>query len=256
MRKIDLSKRMKAVADMTVTGHTVADIGCDHAFVPIYLIENNISSRVIASDVRSGPCDAARRNIAEYGLSDVIDLRLGYGLDTIEEGEAETIIIAGMGGMLINSILDKGYRVAASAKQLILQPQSDIDKVRKNIMDKGWDIVLEDMLIDMGKYYTILNVATHHTELDSRIQADDRISADGDISSDRENAYLKYGRYLIEHGNPVLKAFLLDKRAANQKLTASLHNLETEKSRCRYSELLSEQRVIDAALERMEASHT
>lgn len=250
MGKIDLSIRMKAVADMTVAGHTVADIGCDHAFVPIYLIENNISSRVIASDVRSGPCDVARRNIAEYGLTDVIDLRLGYGLDTIGEGEADTIIIAGMGGLLINSILDKGYRVAASAKQLILQPQSDIDKVRKNIIDKSWDIVSEDMLIDMGKYYTILNVATNHSEPHDRTQAAD------DVSSVRKAAYLKYGKYLIEHGNSVLKEYLISKRTANQKLILSLHNLESEKPRHRYNELLSEQRVIAEALERIEASHT
>lgn len=249
MKNIDLSIRMKAVADMTVTGHTVADIGCDHAFVPIYLIKNKISSHVIASDVRSGPCDIARRNIDAYGLSDVIDLRLGNGLDTIEEGEADTIIIAGMGGMLINSILDKGYKVAASAKQLILQPQSDIDKVRNYILDKGWTIVSEDMLVDMGKYYTILNIATNPAESDYKVRrADENLT-------DLKNAYLQYGRYLIEHGNPVLKEYLLGKRAANQKLILSLHNSDSEKSRLRYEELLSEQKVIDAALELL-TSHT
>ncbi|MBP3327105.1 MAG: SAM-dependent methyltransferase [Coprococcus sp.] len=249
MKNIDLSIRMKAVADMTVTGHTVADIGCDHAFVPIYLIKNKISSHVIASDVRSGPCDIARRNIDAYGLSDVIDLRLGDGLDTIEEGEADTIIIAGMGGMLINSILDKGYKVAASAKQLILQPQSDIDKVRNHILDKGWTIVSEDMLVDMGKYYTILNIATNPVEFDYKVRrADENLT-------DLKKAYLKYGRYLIEHGNPVLKEYLLGKRAANQKLILSLHHSDSEKSRLRYEELLSEQKVIDAALELI-TSHT
>lgn len=249
MKNIDLSIRMKAVADMTVTGHTVADIGCDHAFVPIYLIKNKISSHVIASDVRSGPCDIARKNIDAYGLSDVIDLRLGNGLDTIEEGEADTIIIAGMGGMLINSILDKGYKVAASAKQLILQPQSDIDKVRKHVLDKGWTIVSEDMLVDMGKYYTILNIATNPVKSDYKVrEADENLT-------DLKKAYLKYGRYLIEHGNPVLKEYLLEKRAANQKLILSLHNSDSEKSRLRYEELLSEQKVIDAALELI-ISHT
>lgn len=249
MKNIDLSIRMKAVADMTVTGHTVADIGCDHAFVPIYLIKNKISSHVIASDVRSGPCDIARKNIDAYGLSDVIDLRLGDGLDTIEEGEADTIIIAGMGGMLINSILDKGYKVAASAKQLILQPQSDIDKVRNHILDKGWTIVSEDMLVDMGKYYTILNIATNPAEFDYKVRrADENLT-------DLKKAYLKYGRYLIEHGNPVLKEYLLGKRAANQKLILSLHHSDSEKSRLRYEELLSEQKVIDAALEQI-TSHT
>lgn len=249
MKNIDLSIRMKAVADMTVTGHTVADIGCDHAFVPIYLIKNKISSHVIASDVRSGPCDIARKNIDAYGLSDVIDLRLGDGLDTIEEGEADTIIIAGMGGMLINSILDKGYKVAASAKQLILQPQSDIDKVRNHILDKGWTIVSEDMLVDMGKYYTILNIATNPVEFDYKVRrADENLT-------DLKKAYLKYGRYLIEHGNPVLKEYLLGERAANQKLILSLHHSDSEKSRLRYEELLSEQKVIDAALEQI-TSHT
>ncbi|MGN0396098.1 MAG: tRNA (adenine(22)-N(1))-methyltransferase [Coprococcus sp.] len=251
MKSIDISKRMKAVADMTVAGHTVADIGCDHAFVPIYLIKNNISKMVIASDVRSGPCDIAKKNIAAFEMEDYIDLRLGNGLETVRPGEADTIIIAGMGGMLINTILNNGLRVAASAKQLILQPQSDIDKVRANVLANGWNIVSEKMLVDMGKYYTILNVSTSDNE--KCLKKDNTEAEYADIAKYAlEQAYSKYGRYLIEQSDPVLKEYLLEKREKNEMLLAKLHNTKTEKSMKRYDDLVTEQEVINVALRLLE----
>ncbi len=241
MKNIDISIRMKAVADMTVMGHIVADIGCDHAFIPIYLIKNHIAPRVIASDVRSGPCGIAKKNIETFGLSDVIELRLGDGLETVRPGEADTIIIAGMGGMLMNSIINHGYETAASAKQLILQPQSDIDKVRENVLSKGWQIISEEMLIDMGKYYTILNITT--------VGAAERF--DAERSDMLTQVYLRYGKYLIEQKHAVLKEYLLKKYQTNGQLLENLYSAKTEKARFRYDEVMKEQKLIDKALEMM-----
>ena len=114
MKDIELSLRMKTVADMVKPGGRVCDIGCDHAFVSIYLVANGISDRVIASDVRTGPCAIARDNIARWNMTDRIDLRLGNGLATISPGEVDSIIIAGMGGILITDILEAGMDVVQS----------------------------------------------------------------------------------------------------------------------------------------------
>ncbi len=127
MKDIELSLRMKTVADMVKPGGRVCDIGCDHAFVSIYLVANGISDRVIASDVRTGPCAIARDNIARWNMTDRIDLRLGNGLATISPGEVDSIIIAGMGGILITDILEAGMDVVQSAGQLVLQPQSETE---------------------------------------------------------------------------------------------------------------------------------
>ena len=94
-KNIELSLRMQTVADMVQPGGRVCDIGCDHAFVSIYLVANGIADHVIASDVRTGPCAIARENIARWGMDDRIDLRLGDGLDTVKPGETDSIIIAG-----------------------------------------------------------------------------------------------------------------------------------------------------------------
>ncbi len=110
MRFIELSKRMYMVASMVDKGGSVADIGCDHAYVSIYLIEQNIAAKVIAMDVRTGPLDIAKKNINSHGLSDKIEVRLSDGLEKLSIGEVNTVIIAGMGGQLIIDIIDRECR--------------------------------------------------------------------------------------------------------------------------------------------------
>ena len=105
---IELSKRMQSVADMIQPCDAVGDIGCDHAFVSIYLVEQRRAKRVIASDVRRGPIAIAKRNIEAMNLSDQIEIRMGDGLDTIVPGEVNAVVLAGMGGMLMIDILERG----------------------------------------------------------------------------------------------------------------------------------------------------
>ena len=158
MENIIVSDRMKAVADMVNTGSRVCDIGCDHAFVSIYLIKNNTATSVIASDVRKGPVEIAARNVKAYGLDDRIQVRMADGLLGITPGEADTAIIAGMGGMLMIKILEQGQTVVNSLKQVVLQPQSDVPRVRHYIHDIGGHIVREKMIFEDGKYYNIIDV--------------------------------------------------------------------------------------------------
>ena len=102
---MELSKRLAAVAAMVTKGNIVCDVGCDHGYVSIYLVREKISPRVIAMDVRPGPLAQAKEHILMYGLSDYIETRLSDGVDALNEGEADTLILAGMGGRLMEGIL-------------------------------------------------------------------------------------------------------------------------------------------------------
>lgn len=234
MKDIELSLRMKTVADMVKPGGRVCDIGCDHAFVSIYLVANGISDRVIASDVRTGPCAIARDNIARWKMTDRIDLRLGNGLATISPGEVDSIIIAGMGGILITDILEAGMDVVQSADQLVLQPQSETEHVRRYIAEKGWKITEEKMLIDAGKYYVVLNV--------------DVTAQDFGNKSAMDEVYYKYGYYLIHNHDKILREYLRDKLDSTGKVLEGLKKADTDNARRRAGELTHEKECMEEAL--------
>ena len=107
MSKVKLSKRLEVVASSVGSGGTVADIGCDHGFTSIYLTENKMAKCGIAMDINKGPLEKAKIHIEQAGLKDKIETRLSNGLDKLEIGEADTILISGMGGALITEILTK-----------------------------------------------------------------------------------------------------------------------------------------------------
>lgn len=139
-------------------GLVVADVGCDHGYVSIYLLQSGIAKGAIAMDVRKGPLSGALDNIREYGLSDLIKTRLSDGLKELSAGEANTLIIAGMGGKLMMRILEEGDPKRLLISQGILQPQSDIDEFRAYLRDKGYIIADEKVLLDEGKYYFPMRV--------------------------------------------------------------------------------------------------
>lgn len=140
-------------------GKITADIGCDHAYIPIRLIQDGISERVIASDVREGPCLAARRHIEKYSLTDKIEVRMGSGLSTLSPGEADEIIIAGMGGDLIAEIIEADKIIASGAKRLILQPMNAQDRLRHYLFENGFNIIHEDLAAEGFKIYNIITAA-------------------------------------------------------------------------------------------------
>ena len=153
---IKLSKRMQKVADMVTPGKRVADIGCDHAFISIYLAEHGIASAVYALDVAEGPLAIAKRNIAESGMENNIITRLSDGFEAVEEGVTDAAIISGMGGMLMVDIICRGLEKLKSGYELYLSPQSDLYEVRKFLREHSFEIIDEDMLIEEGKYYNVI----------------------------------------------------------------------------------------------------
>lgn len=213
-------------------GGRAADIGTDHGYVPIYLTEQNRVTHAIAMDVRKGPLARAGENIVRYGCGDRIETRLSDGLAMLKPGEADTVIIAGMGGLLTVRILEAGLEVLQTVKECILQPQSDLDKVRQFLHANHFQIVQEQMLIDEGKYYVMMRVL--HGEESTYTEAEDF-----------------YGRYLIEEKHPVLIEYLEKQKAVKEKLLLSLQEKESEKSRERQQELQHELRIINETLARM-----
>ena len=222
MTEIKLSKRMKAVADM-VDGERVADIGCDHAFVSMYLIQKGIAEKVFAMDVKKGPMEIAKSNISLYGMGENIETRLSDGFDKLAANEADCAIIAGMGGELINAILSRGKIHTDNGIHLILQPQSEQWKVREYLYSIGYEIVAENMLIEDDKYYVIIKA----------VPATDTIKA-------YSYEELVYGRMLIENKHPVLIDFIKRNIEKNIELFKELEHINTEKSATRRDKLAKE----------------
>ncbi len=140
---------------MVTPGNVTADIGCDHAHTGIFLVQKGISPRVIAMDLRPGPLDKARENVASEGVSDKVVLRLSDGLDAFTPGEADTILISGMGGPLILSILERNPDKALSASELILSPQSDVEEFSEGIKKLGFSITETRIVEEADKYYFV-----------------------------------------------------------------------------------------------------
>ena len=145
-----LSKRLQTIADFVKKNSVVADIGTDHAHIPIYLIENKIIDKAYACDINKGPLEKAKENIENFGVSKNIVLRLSNGLDKMSNKEADTIIIAGMGGELIIDILERGKSFFDKKNTFILSPHTKTDEVRDYLLRKGFEILKEDMCIEEG----------------------------------------------------------------------------------------------------------
>ncbi len=151
-----LSDRMAAIASICLPAGVLADVGCDHAYLSIHTVLNKKAEKVIATDLREGPLKKAEENVKKYRVGDKVDIRLGYGLDALSEGEADAVLISGMGGLLICDILAGGMNKINNVKQLILQPQSDLSCVRHFLHRNGFRIEAEKMCEDSGKFYTCM----------------------------------------------------------------------------------------------------
>ena len=151
-----LSKRLSTILELLEPCEVLADIGTDHGFIPIEAVRRGLCRRAIACDVGRGPLERAAGHIAEAGLPDVIETRLGDGLHPLASGEADRIVIAGMGGPLMARLLDECEETAAAAQSLILGPQSELDTVRKWLTDRH-AIRRERMAEEDGKYYYLID---------------------------------------------------------------------------------------------------
>ena len=144
---MELSKRLQAVANLVSVGLTVADVGTDHGYIPIYLLENGKCAKALAMDVNRGPLLRAKEHIVEHGFEEMIETRLSDGVKQLRIGECEAVVIAGMGGALTIKILEEGKEVFKSLTEFVLQPQSELYKVRKYLIEQGYRFVTVSELI-------------------------------------------------------------------------------------------------------------
>ncbi len=230
---MELSIRLEAIAGCIKPGIAIADIGTDHGYLPIELIRRGISPKALACDVRKGPLERAQQHIGEAGLTSWVETRLSNGFEKVEEAEVSGCVIAGMGGMLVKEILESESRreknVLRGMQQLILQPQSDWEAVRRTVHKLSFQIVDEIMLIDRDKYYWIL-------------------VCEPGIQMYESDWQYKFGRLLPEKQDPVLHGYLLHKYNKNASLLNSLKKGEGETVLQRQIELQAEQNQLEEVL--------
>ena len=217
-----LSKRLELLLSFVEPGGRVADVGTDHGFIPVELVRRAIAYKAIAMDVRPGPLLRAREHIRQAGLWERIETRLGDGVKRLSSGEADTVVIAGMGGQLVIHILENGRRLWGDVRHWILSPQSELDKVRRFLYDRGFELAREDMVEDEGKYYTVMDAVYR-----------------GDRSWEKaltEAEYL-YGPKLIGERNQVLMEFLEREERQLLGIMRGLEGKEGEKAQSRREEL-------------------
>lgn len=153
--KVKLNQRLNAVISLVEDNKSIIDVGCDHALLSIYLVQNLKPKKVIASDIKEGPLINARENIKKYQVQEKIKVKLGYGIEPIEE-DINTIIISGMGGLNIIGILKYSKEKYKNVDTIILSPNSDTKKVRKEICKLGFYIDNEILVKDNNIIYPVL----------------------------------------------------------------------------------------------------
>ncbi len=146
-----ITPRLQMIIDM-VSEETIADIGTDHAYIPIKLASTNKIIKAVATDKNKGPLEIAGENVKKYELFDMVELRLGAGLEPIEKGECELIIIAGMGGKLIGDIIEDNLEKAKASK-LLLQPMNAQAELRERLINLGFKITREELSVEGFKVY-------------------------------------------------------------------------------------------------------
>lgn len=165
MNEHQLSLRLSAVAQLVPTGSRLADIGTDHAYLPVYLILQGKVSMAIAGELNDGPFQSAIQLVDRLSLDSVVDVRKGDGLEVLQEDEVDVITIAGMGGALIADILSKGLEKLRKVKRLVLQPNVAGHIVREWFIEHGWNLIDEMMIKEDQKYYEVLVAEQGEPEL-------------------------------------------------------------------------------------------
>jgi tRNA (adenine22-N1)-methyltransferase len=224
-------------------------------------VQRGVADRALAMDVRKGPLSMAQANIRDAGLGERISVRLSDGLKELKAGEADGLVIAGMGGKLMISILDERDVVALGIKMAVLQPQSDIDEFRRYLRSKGYTILDERVVLDEGKYYFPILVefkrgaevqeglSPQETELSrllSEHKPDDGVSDESSLNNDDILRISdRYGVYNILRKDPLLKKYLLHGKEVAQSIITTL---DEETHSDRYGQLLQELKDIEIIL--------
>lgn len=227
---MELSKRLKWIVEKLNKTEVIMDIGTDHGYIPIYLIKNNIAQKVIASDINKEPLNKAKINASLDGVLDKIDLRLGGGLSPLKDKEANSVIIAGMGGNLIRDILENDLNKVKNLDYLILQPAQNPEVLRKYLYKNDYEILDEDICLDENQYYEIFKV---------RYKAGDYISL--------EDIFYEISPMMLNKKLPLLKSYIESKIEKNEKVMDFIKD-NTEHAIARKNELKEKNKRLERLL--------
>lgn len=275
---VPMSARLEAIVRLAGQGDTVCDVGCDHAHVPIRLLQTGCYRRAIGMDVIAGPLGKAAANLALYGMEDRVQLRLSDGLDACIAGEADTLIVTGMGGTLMEEILLRQPEKTASFRALVLGPQSDPEKVRSALRRLGFTITEEELIFEDGKYYPVIRSEAAPDSAGERTgdknipekspvlyrkpaAADPAKERTGDRNTPelfapdipaqvRLQAEDLFGPVLLQRRDPVLLEFLRRRTAVLEKILRSIRQAagDTDKDPALLEKHLSRQQEIQHSL--------
>lgn len=275
---VPMSARLEAIVRLAGQGDTVYDVGCDHAHVPIRLLQTGCYRRAIGMDVIAGPLGKAAANLALYGMEDRVQLRLSDGLDACIAGEADTLIVTGMGGTLMEEILLRQPEKTASFRALVLGPQSDPEKVRSALRRLGFTITEEELIFEDGKYYPVIRSEAAPDSAGERTgdknipekspvlyrkpaAADPAKERTGDRNTPelfapdipaqvRLQAEDLFGPVLLQRRDPVLLEFLRRRTAVLEKILRSIRQAagDTDKDPALLEKHLSRQKEIEHSL--------
>lgn len=232
-QKMKLSKRMEMILGLAreMTERMgirsgFAEPGCDHAYLSIELLKRGYARKVYAMDIGEGPLANARENIlrelGSLGQASNIIVRRCDGISGLHPGEADALLIAGMGASTMLHILREGRKLLEGMEYILLQPQTELHEVRRYLCENGWKIVLEDMVNEEGKFYSVMAAVP--------CQEQNLLP---------EEAFL-YGPVNLKEANPVLADFLRHKIQVQEKILKKLEKQKKEETMARYLQIKCE----------------
>lgn len=210
-----IDKRLETIAALVLPHCVLADIGTDHAYLPVWLLEQGKIDHAIAGDIAEGPCQAARNTVTMHNLASQVEVRLGSGLSVLTPGEADCIAVAGMGAATIISILEADMEIAKGARLLVLQPMAGAAALRAWLIGNGWQLVAEELVDDEPHFYEIIAAQRGQATL-------------GD------EAELTVGPVLLAQGHPLLAKQIERKLAEYKRLVSNMELSEQARETMRY----------------------
>lgn len=235
----DISIRLKTAAALAARGffsggrRVVADIGTDHAMLPVYMVSAGLAERALALDVRKGPLKRAAAHVQETGLSELITCRLSDGFSAVTAGEADVYVICGMGGKLIERILAAGKEKLLPGNRLVAGPQLDVPDFRAFVMANGWEIAEEQMCFENGKFYNLFLIEFSR----------------GEDFRPYSQTELHYGRLLLDRKDPVLYKALLREERLDDRIADELSGHAGEGTARRLAKLTQERKLLQEAFD-------
>ncbi len=226
---MQLTDRLQIIADWVEKGSRTADIGTDHAYIPIWLAEHGICDYQVAGDINRDPYERAAAAVRMHKLESCISVRLGSGLDILQDDDQiDTVIIAGMGAGTIIDILSEGLHSMPGVVRLLLQPMTDVSDVRLWLADNGWCLTRESLAEENNHLYEIM------------------MAEKGEETA--EGLYLKWGPRLLEQGHPLLLRYLHKLKRQREMMLQGLKRSEREEMRLRAEQIKTELAELDRLL--------